>query len=52
MAVELAFEEDVLMLICGYSQQSGWCLEVTQSFYDKFKNECDMHGVDDIVMFG
>ena len=46
----VVFEEDVLLLICGYASQSGRSLEENQSFYDKLKCEWDMHSADDLVM--
>ena len=39
------FEEDVLMLICGYAQQSGG------SFNDELKGECDIHSAGDLVIY-
>ena len=45
----LAFEEDVLRLICGYSLQSGRSLEEKQSFHEELKGEWDVHNTGDLV---
>ena len=50
MAVVVAFEEDVLWLICGYAPQGGRCLEEKQSFYDELKGEWDIHSAGDLFM--
>ena len=46
----VAFEEDMLMLICWYAPQNGRSLEEKQSFYDELKCEWNMHSADDLVM--
>ena len=43
------FEEDVLMLICGYFPQSGRYLE-ENSLYDELKGEWDVQSIDGLVM--
>ena len=44
----LAFEKDVLKLICGYARQCGRNVK-KQSFYE-LRNEWDMHSVDGLVV--
>ena len=39
-----------MILICGYSPQSGRCLEGKVSFNDELNIECDMHSVDDLAV--
>ena len=46
----VVFEEDVLMLICGLTWQSGKSLKVKQPFNGVMKCEWDMHSVGDLVM--
>ena len=50
MAVVLAFEEDVLRLICGYAPQSQKSLEEKQSYYE-LKGNWDMHSAGDLAMY-
>ena len=50
MIVVVVFEEDVLRLICGYTPQSGRCLEEKQSSYDELKCEWDIHSTGDLIM--
>ena len=49
---DVAFEYDVLRLICGYVPQCR-CLEEKQSFYDELKGVWgDMQSADDLVVPG
>ena len=50
MAIVFVFEEDVLMLICGYAPQCGQSLDDEQSFYYELRCKWDIHSVDDIVV--
>ena len=50
MTLVIAFEEDVLRLICGYAPQSGRSLEDKQSLYDELKCDLYVHSSDDLVM--
>ena len=43
-------EEDVLMVICRYTTQSGRSSKEKQSYNDELKCEWDMHSAGDLVM--
>ena len=50
MEVVLVFEEELLILICGYAPLRGRILEEKQSICDEAKGELDMHTAGVLVM--
>lgn len=50
MTVGLAFEEEVLIVICRSGLQSGREIAEKEHFFDEMVNEWDLHKVDELVL--
>uniref|UniRef100_A0A0L8FZ88 Endonuclease/exonuclease/phosphatase domain-containing protein n=1 Tax=Octopus bimaculoides TaxID=37653 RepID=A0A0L8FZ88_OCTBM len=46
----LAFEGEVVRVICGYGLQSGRGIAEKGQFFDGMANEWDLHKVDELVL--
>uniref|UniRef100_A0A0L8HA70 Endonuclease/exonuclease/phosphatase domain-containing protein n=1 Tax=Octopus bimaculoides TaxID=37653 RepID=A0A0L8HA70_OCTBM len=50
MTVVLAFEEEVVRVICGYGLQSGRGIAEKEQFFNEMVNEWDLQQVDELVL--
>ena len=49
MTVVLAFEEEVVRIICVYGPQTGRTSVEKEHFYDELSSEWDLHSVGELV---
>ena len=50
MTVVLAFEEEVVRIICVYGPQSGRTSAEKERFYDELRSEWDLHSMGELVL--
>uniref|UniRef100_A0A0L8H0B0 Endonuclease/exonuclease/phosphatase domain-containing protein n=1 Tax=Octopus bimaculoides TaxID=37653 RepID=A0A0L8H0B0_OCTBM len=49
MTIVLAFEEEVVRVICGYGPQNGRGIAEKERFFDEMANKCDLQKVNELV---